>query len=73
MYNLGQFEERLNRDAAFRRQFFEDPVTVLRKEGLMLSPAQESSLKDAVAKMKLGGGGIDALSRRTLGFTWFLK
>ena len=72
MYNLGQLEDRLNRDPAFRREFFNDPVSILRKEGLVMSLSQESALKDAVSKMK-AGGGADALNRRTIGFTWFLK
>ena len=73
MFNLGQLEDRLNRDPAFRRQFFDDPAGVLRKEGLLLSRSQESALKDAVAKMKAVPGGADSLNRRTIGFTWFLK
>ena len=73
MFNLGQLEDRLNRDAAFRRQFLDDPVDVLRKEGLLLSRPQASALKEAVTKMKATPGGADALNRRTIGFTWFLK
>ena len=65
-------EDRLNRDPAFRRQFLDSPVDVLRKEGL-LSPSQESALKEAVTKMRAVPGGADALNRRTIGFTWFLK
>jgi hypothetical protein len=73
MFNLGRLEDRLNSDPAFRRQFFDDPGGVLRKEGLVLSHSQESALKAAVAKMKASPGGADALNRRTIGFTWFLK
>ena len=73
MYHLGQLEDRLNRDPAFRRQFLDDPVAVLRNEGLLLSFSQESALKDAVANMRAVPGGADALTRRTMGFTWFLK
>ena len=73
MYNLGQLEDRLNRDPAFRRQFLADPVAVLRKEGLLLSFSQESALKEAVANMRAVPGGADSLNRRTIGFTWFLK
>jgi hypothetical protein len=46
MFNLGQLEDRLNRDPAFRRQFLDSPVDVLRKEGLLLSPTQESALRE---------------------------
>lgn len=73
MFNLGQLEDRLNRDPAFRRQFLDSPVDVLRKEGLLLSFSQESALRDAVTKMRAVPGGTDALNRRTFGFTWFLK
>ena len=73
MFNLGQLEDRLNRDPVFRRQFFVDPVSVLRKEGLLLSTSQESALNAAVAKMTATPGVADSLNRRTIGFTWFLK
>ena len=73
MFHLGQLEDRLNRDPAFRRQFFDDPVGVLTKEGLLLSASQESALKAAIANMRAAPGGADSLNRRTIGFTWFLK
>jgi hypothetical protein len=50
--HFGIFQHRLKTDPQFRRQFFDDPVGVFRREGLYLSPEQERSLREAVAKFK---------------------
>ena len=76
MFNLGQLEDRLNQDAALRKQFLDDPVGVLRREGVFLSMSQESTLRDSIGKLKMSTGGAgsgDPLGRRTFGFAWFMK
>ena len=47
--DLGRLEEQLKTDAAFRAEFFRDPVGVMRRAGLWLSPAQQHDLRRAVA------------------------
>ena len=69
MVDFGQLEDRLNRDPAFRRQFLNDPVGVLRTQGLVLSFAQASALRDAVVRMKAAPGGVDALNSKAFGLT----
>ena len=50
MVDLGRLEEQLKTDAAFRAEFFRDPVGVMRKAGLWLSLAQQHDLRMAVAR-----------------------
>ena len=51
MIDLGRFEERLNADSHLRREFFRDPVQILRREGVTLSVEQARRLRDNVRKM----------------------
>jgi hypothetical protein len=52
MINLAQLEQRLNSDPKARELFLNDPVAVFRKEGIMLSPDQERSLRQAAAILR---------------------
>jgi len=48
MADLADLEKRLNHDHQLRNEFLQDPVVVLKREGLTLSPQQENSLVNAV-------------------------
>jgi hypothetical protein len=49
MVDLQKLEEQLNNDPVFRQQFLADPVGVLRRAGLWLSPAQQETLRQELA------------------------
>jgi hypothetical protein len=51
MVDLAMLEEQLNTDAALRQQFLTDPVSVLRRAGLWLSPAQEFELRKEILQV----------------------
>lgn len=57
MINLKNLEERLNGDIKLREEFFLDPISVLRREGFMLSFEQESRLRQSVAKARFTVAG----------------
>ncbi len=64
MVDLGRFENRINSEPALRRQFFADPVGVLRKEGIIMSAEQAQRLREAIAqhtatKPPVGGSTIN--------------
>jgi hypothetical protein len=50
MADLGDLQNRLNTDSALRQQFFKDPIDVLKKEGISLSPQMERDLKALVSQ-----------------------
>lgn len=52
MTDLHNLQERLNKDASLRKEFLNDPVSVLAKEGLKIPPAQEQAVRDLAAKAR---------------------
>ena len=50
-------EERLNGDPKLRQEFFLDPISVLRREGFLLSFDQENRVRQAVFKAKATTAG----------------
>ena len=52
MIDLARLESRLNDDLKLRQQFLTDPAAVLRREGFVMSLAQERRLRAAVAKIQ---------------------
>jgi len=60
MANLKELQERLNSDTKFRDDFLVDPVGVLNKEGIILSPEMEEelakSIKDLTSAPKTTAG-----------------
>ena len=51
MTDLAQLEDRINKDPRLRQEFFDNPVSVLSREGLTLSTDQERMLRESVAKL----------------------
>ncbi len=68
MLDLGQLEQRLNRDPALMEKFLQDPVDVLRREGLTLSFEQQLALKAAITRARARPGGTGSRALGSLGF-----
>jgi hypothetical protein len=62
MVNLGLLETRLNSDTQFRQEFLNDPIGLLRREGLLLSMEQERLLRQTVAKLQAARPGVGGAS-----------
>ncbi len=54
MFDLGDFERRLNSDPQLQSQFLADPVAVLRMQGVKLSAEKEHQLRVMVGQAKMG-------------------
>ena len=52
MINLKSLEDRLNADIKLRQEFLSDPISVLRREGFVLSFEQESRIRMAVTRAR---------------------
>lgn len=46
-------EDQLNKDEKLRDEFLKDPVKILKREGIELTPAQAKSVKDQFEDMQL--------------------
>jgi hypothetical protein len=67
VFDLGRLQERLNTDDRLYEAFLNDPVGVLRREGLALSRAQEAALRQSVRRSRRPGGGAQANRPRVAG------
>jgi hypothetical protein len=50
MIDLNELNRRLNTDKAFQFEFVKNPIEVLRREGLTLSPEMEREVLETIAK-----------------------
>ena len=50
---LKDLETRLNKDDALQRQFLKDPVGMIKREGVELSPAQAKEIKAQFTNLQL--------------------
>jgi hypothetical protein len=69
MVALQNLESRLNRDRQAYREFCEDPVAVLRGEGVPLDPMTAQSLRQALAQQqgsprRIAGSSVGATAEK---------
>jgi len=58
MADLGKLQERLHADENLRKQFFDDPVALLAKEGLTLSPEMQQAVVKLAKQAKTERKGV---------------
>jgi hypothetical protein len=74
MIDLAKLEQDLNTDFTKRQDFLRDPVAVFQRNGILLSPDQQTTLRMEIAQQKAQRsvvpgvrGNVEALGRVRLG------
>ena len=62
MADLSQLQQRLDRDAQFRKQFLENPVATLEGEGVQLTDAMKTRIKEVAKAAAAQPGGATTAS-----------